>query len=137
MCEMLVLIKRCISESSIEIEYDTGKGLSQNVKQYIDENFKEEITLAKLSEVFHMSTYHISHEMRKDIGVSPINYLISRRIGEAQRLLLSSNLTIAEIAYLVGYANTSYFMNLFHKRVGLTPTRFKEIYVMEKENVRK
>lgn len=100
--------------------------LSAQIKDYIDKNYHKNITLESLSEQFFVSANHISHEMKKDLNVSPINYLIDRRIGEAQRYLVFTNKSINEISELVGYDNPSYFNRLFQKKTGVTAARFRQ-----------
>lgn len=100
--------------------------LSSLIKDYIDKNYHKNITLESLSEQFFVSANHISHEMKKDLNVSPINYLIDRRIGEAQRYLVFTNKSINEISELAGYDNPSYFNRLFLKKTGVTAARFRQ-----------
>lgn len=132
-CQLLILVQRLAQEAPQYLLHGRGKLLSESIKQYIDMHYAEEISLSKLSNIFHVSTYHIAHEVKRDMGISPINYLIGRRIGEAQRLLTSTDMTVAAISQAVGYANTSYFMKLFQRRVGMTPTHFKEMYILDKQ----
>ena len=65
------------------------------VRQYIDNHFKENLTLDQLAEQVHISKYYLSHEFRKQFDTSPINYLISRRIRES-RFLLAEAMEIPE-----------------------------------------
>lgn len=93
---------------------------------YMDKHFREPITLERLSDVFHVSAGHISHTMTQECGISPINYLISRRLGEAQWLLLTTDDSIRDIAQQVGYENIYHFSKLFDKRIGMRPQSFRE-----------
>ena len=96
------------------------------VISYMDKHFSETITLERLSDVFHVSAGHISHTMTQECGISPINYLISRRLGEAQWLLLTTDDSIRDIAEHVGYENIHHFSKLFEKRIGMRPQSFRE-----------
>lgn len=98
------------------------------VINYIDKHFSEPISLEMLADTFHVSAGHISHTLTREYGISPVNYLISRRIGEAQWLLITTTLTVNEIAQRIGYENTYHFSNLFTKRVGMRPLEFRERY---------
>lgn len=126
--KLITLIQRLITTHKLCTIQCHGKSLSHTIKEYIDTHFKEKITLQSLSELFHVSPYHLSHEMKRDLGIAPIHYLISRRIGEAQRLLLSTEWSVTNIAYEVGYQHISYFINLFTCRIGSTPQQFRAIY---------
>lgn len=127
-CDILLNISRIIHSTphdTVKVESDV---LADQVKRYVDSHYKEQITLESLSKTFYVSTYYINHEMKSKLGVSPINYLIGRRIGEAQRLLLSTEMPITLISEAVGYENVHYFTNLFKKRVGCSPKYFRETF---------
>lgn len=123
--KLLYLIHRRLHQETSE-EPQSVSELTTMIKKYIDENYSQEITLEKLSEQFFVSPYHIVHAMKKELGLSPINYLINRRIGEAQRLLVLSDHSVNQIAEMVGYDNVNYFNRLFLKKTGYTPTKFRE-----------
>ena len=104
------------------------KTLVQNIIDYIDVYFAEPITLETLAARYFVSPDYLSHIVKKEIGVSPINYLISRRLGESQQLLLNTMLPISTIATRVGYPNINHFSNAFKKKLGLSPGQFRTNY---------
>lgn len=106
--------------------------LLSEVKAYLDEHYHEDINLQLLSERFHISSYYLVHVFKKYTGFSPIQYIIRRRIGEAQSLLINSNESITKIAGMVGYDNTSYFTTLFSKTVGMSPKKYRQFWVENK-----
>ena len=67
------------------------------IEKYIDGHFKEDITLDTLSELTFLNKYHIVHAFKQYKGISPINYMIQKRIQEAKVLLSTTNLQISEI----------------------------------------
>lgn len=95
--------------------------LSNSIKAYIDNHYLEEVSLNSLSETLHISPYYLAHVFKESTGFSPIQYIIRRRIGEAQSLLINTNESVTNIAGIVGYDNTSYFTTLFSKTVGMSP----------------
>ena len=123
--KLLYYIHRLLHKVPTESQLNVSE-LTMMIKKYIDENYNKEITLELLSEQFFVSSYHIVHAMKKELGLSPISYLINRRIGEAQRLLALSNYSINQIAEQVGYDNVNYFNRLFLKKTGYTPAKFRE-----------
>ncbi|RBW68541.1 helix-turn-helix domain-containing protein [Bacillus taeanensis] len=102
--------------------------LSSNIKSYIDEYYLEDLTLDCLSKRFHISSYHLVHVFKRSTGFSPIQYIIRRRIGEAQSLLINTNDSITKIAGRVGYDNISYFTTLFSKTVGMPPKKYRQLW---------
>lgn len=107
--------------------------LINDIKSYIDEYYQEDITLNFLSQKFHISSYYLIHVFKKSTGFSPIQYIIRRRIGEAQSFLINTNDSVTKIAGMVGYDNTSYFTTLFSKTVGMSPKKYRQLWT-KKEN---
>ena len=95
-------------------------------KDYIDSHFMEELTVEKLAERSHMSISGFAHQFKKIFGFPPIQYIIRRRIGEAQRLLFTTDLSITEVSVRVGYDNISYFNNQFKRFAGMSPQNYRK-----------
>ena len=120
-----LLVTRIIERNGLAME-ERSLSLAMQVKQYIDIHYAEKITLDILSEKLHANKYYISHEMKEEYQISPIEYLINRRLGEAQNLLNTTELPISEISKKAGYENVFYFNTLFSKRAGVSPTEFRK-----------
>lgn len=103
--------------------------LVRQIKNYIDNNFHEDLDLTKISQYFHINLYYLSHVFKELTDVTPVQYLISRRIGEAQTLLISTQKPITEIALMSGFGSASSFSALFLKQVGMPPSQFRKKYV--------
>jgi AraC-like DNA-binding protein len=71
----------------------------------------------------------LSHVFKDTFEYSPGNYLVRRRIGEAQTLLLTTNYSVIEIASSVGYNNVSHFNTIFKKLIGTTPKQYRKKYL--------
>jgi AraC-like DNA-binding protein len=97
------------------------------VKKYIEENFRQELTLNDLASLVYVSPYHLAHVFKEEIGLPPIQYMIHCRIEEAKRLLEHSNLSVREIASVIGYENANYFNLLFKKMTGSPPGKFRRM----------
>ena len=104
------------------------------IEQYLMEHFSEDITLETLSKITYMNKYYLVHAFKEYKGMSPINYLIDRRIQEAQYLLETSNYSIAKIAQAVGFSSQSYFSQVFRKEKGVSPNQYRKSYEQNKEN---
>ena len=101
------------------------------VRRYIDEHFKESITLDQLAELAHINKYYLVHAFRKTYGTSPINYLISRRIQESRFLLTNSNHSLSQIARILGFSSLSYFSQSFHRAEGVSPMEYRKLHTAE------
>ena len=96
------------------------------IRRYIDLHFKESLTLEQLAEDSHMSKYYLSHAFKREYGVSPINYMISRRIEESKYLLAETDLSLSQIAQLLGFSSLSYFSQVFHRTQGVSPKEYRQ-----------
>lgn len=95
-------------------------------KRYIDTHYQEEITLDKLAEINHVSKYHLAHAFTEEYGISPINYLLNKRIQEAEHLLATTDFSLSLISYTTGFSSSSYFAQIFKKQRGCTPREFRK-----------
>lgn len=96
------------------------------VKRYIEMHFKEALTLEHLAEEAHMNKFYLSHTFKKEYGVSPINYMISRRIEESKYLLAETDLSLSQIAQLLGFSSLSYFSQVFRRTQSVSPKEFRQ-----------
>ena len=95
------------------------------LKQYLDSHYAETIRLDDLGRRAAMSKPHLISEFRKYLGVPPIDYLIDIRMEHARSLLLNRNLSITVVAERVGYPDIYHFSKLFKKRLGHSPSEFR------------
>lgn len=91
------------------------------VLAYIDQNISEPLTLEMLAQVASISASHFSDLFRQCMGQSPHQYLMARRVEKAKDLLASTDLSIAEVAASVGFADQSHLTRLMRRFTGLTP----------------
>jgi AraC-like DNA-binding protein len=103
--------------------------LANRIRQYIDTHFTEELTLQDIGDALHVSPYHAAHIFKSITDMSPIQYMIRCRIGEAQNLLIASDLTTSEIAAMVGYSSVNHFNALFKRKVGMPPIQYRNYYL--------
>lgn len=96
------------------------------VKEYIDTHYADKITLEDLTKLSCISKYHLIHEFTKYVGTSPIAYQLKRRIQEAIYLLESTDNSIADIAFSLGFSSMSHFSQRFKAETGYTPLKYKQ-----------
>ena len=96
------------------------------VRRYIDLHFKEQLTLEQLAEESHMNKFYLSHAFKREFGVSPINYMISRRIEESKYLLAETDLSMSQIAQLLGFSSLSYFSQVFRRTQSISPKEYRQ-----------
>ena len=109
-----------------------ANALARRIKDYIDRHFAEEFSLQQMADALHVSPYYLSHVCKEATGYSPLQYVLRRRIGETQTLLITTDLPVTRIAAQVGYDNPSHFNAQFAKAVGMAPRTFRREYVYHK-----
>ena len=100
--------------------------LCATVRRYIDEHFKENINLDMLAQLTHSSKYYLVHAFSAEYGISPINYMISKRIEDAKHLLKNDDYTLSVISRMLGFSSPSYFTQAFKKTVGMSPNQYRK-----------
>ena len=96
------------------------------VRRYIDNHFKENLSLDQLAAIAHINKYYLVHAFRKEFNTSPINYLISRRIQESRFLLSETDHTLSQIAQILGFSSLSYFSQSFRRLEGVSPKEYRK-----------
>lgn len=123
-----LLIYKLRRDKNILVEDKKSKRLNHSValvKHYINQNFRNPITLDKLARVAHINKYYLAHIFKEEVGISPIGYLNNVRIREAKNLLETTDLTIGEIALFNGFSSQSYFTQSFKRNTGRTPSEYR------------
>ncbi|MBI0577803.1 helix-turn-helix transcriptional regulator [Neobacillus cucumis] len=118
-----------IPQENLVLSKSEESQLANTIKSYIDEHYIEDTSLNILSQKLHISSFYLVHVFKEHTGFSPIQYIIRRRIGEAQSLLINTNESVTNIAGMVGYDNTSHFTTLFSKSVGMSPKKYRQLWI--------
>ena len=127
---MEILIIRLMRNTELSVTTQqpgfSGNRQCAAVRRYIDLHFKEALTLEALAEEAHMNKYYLAHAFKREYGISPINYMISRRIEESKYLLSETDLSQSQIAQLLGFSSSSYFSQLFRRTQSITPREYRQ-----------
>ena len=98
------------------------------IKEYLDTNYAEHITLETLTSLTHMNKYYMAHSFTKFTGMSPIQYLNQRRLETACQLLRDTDYSISDISSQTGFSSQSYFTQIFRKFYGITPVKYRQLH---------
>lgn len=104
-------------------EYYDRSDLVNSIVAYINDNYKQNISLDKISKSMYLSPVYISKIFKEETGYSPINYLINVRLNKAKDLLKEGRLSIGSIASEVGYTDAYHFSKLYKKHFGYPPSQ--------------
>src|SRR5262249_48164123 len=97
----------------------------RRVTEFIEENLERDLSLGEIAQAVELSPFHFARSFKQTTGVTPIQFLMQRRIEAAKRLLAESELPIVEIGLRVGLKNQSHFTTLFRKFTALTPRSYR------------
>ena len=101
----------------------------RSITRYLQEHLSEEISLSVLAEEFHLNAQYISQLFKSEIGVGFLAYLTSIRMEQAKKLLLSTDLSIAEVSERSGYGDYRVFTKVFKKSEGITPSQYRRDFL--------
>jgi AraC family transcriptional regulator len=100
------------------------KRILRQVIDYIHEHLNQDITLATLAAIAHMSPSYFSRLFKQSTGLSPHQYVIQCRVDRAKQLLLQGKLSLAEISYSLGFTHQSHLSHHFKRLTGSSPKAF-------------
>ena len=121
------LFERRVS-SAAEPEKQEERAIT-GITRYLQEHLAEEISLSVLAEQFHLNPQYISQLFKSEIGVNFLVYLTNIRMEKAKKLLLSTALSIAEVAEQSGYGDYRVFTKVFKKSEGITPSQYRRDFL--------
>ncbi|MGL4914368.1 MAG: PocR ligand-binding domain-containing protein [Romboutsia sp.] len=122
-----------IEDKKILIRYSNKKIYSLEIEKaikYIENNVKKSITLEDVAKHINLSPNYFSKLFKKEINENFITYLTNRRIEIAKEMLLEKNIPIINIAVDLSYNQPNYFSKVFKKSVGVTPSEYREKYLI-------
>ncbi|MEY8752340.1 response regulator transcription factor [Alkalicoccobacillus gibsonii] len=99
----------------------------ENIKRYIDKNYQQDLRASDVAEQHYISPNYFSMLFKQETGRSFSEYLNGLRINKASKLLLETSNKVFEIAEYVGYKEYKYFVQVFKKQVGVTPTEYRRL----------
>lgn len=97
----------------------------QRVLELIQQDFTAQHSLETLAQAVSLSSSHLSHLFKQDIGDSIINVLLNMRLGQAARLLEFTTESLQNIAEQVGFSSAFYLSRQFHQRFGMSPRAYR------------
>lgn len=129
-CQQLMLSVLKLTEQMIR-EYGTENNIQQNelcaqVEAYIYTHYQQDLAIEQPGKLFFVSPYHLAHVFKQHTGYTLKQYILRRRIGEAQDRLSYSSDSITQIAREVGFEASAYFSRIFTKYVGMSPKFYRE-----------
>lgn len=124
-----ILIKIMHTQELLAIQHSTAtnSGPIQYLKNYIEKNLTEKISVQNLSRMVHMSPSSLYRRFKSELGISPMEFIQDIRIRQAKKLL-KQGFNVKSAAQEVGVYDDNYFIRIFKKHTGTTPGNFINRY---------
>ena len=122
--QLFILISRQLNGTHKLADYIQTE--MESAIRYFNEHYNKEIVIDDYAASTHRSTTWFIRSFKQYTGMTPMQYIISTRISNAQRLLGSMDYNVTEIASIVGYDNPLYFSRLFKKQTGMAPSEYRK-----------
>lgn len=128
--QAIVAAMEQLMQEAAPVEHDgspsSPQQLAQQIKSYIEDHYKEELTLQKLSQRFYINASYCSHLFKEKTGMNISEFLLAKRLEKAKELLIQTEYPLERIARMVGYSNDKYLIRIFKKAAGCTPQAYRQ-----------
>jgi two-component system response regulator YesN len=128
MDELAEYFARLFSEVSAALKNETvytNDDPMERMKLYVQRNFKRNLSLEMLADLFYMNPSYLSHIFKDRTGQKLVDYINQVRIDKAKELLENTPAKMSQIAKNVGYSNDKYFFRVFKGAEGCTPEQYR------------
>lgn len=132
--QLFILLHRYMTkEHKLKNEYLESE--MEHAKQFFNENYNTPISIDDYAASRGMSVSWFIRNFKKYTAVTPMQYIVSLRITNAQILLETTKYNVNEIGNIVGYENALYFSRIFRKQKGVSPSEYRKQLLHEKQSL--
>ncbi|OIJ13874.1 DNA-binding response regulator [Anaerobacillus arseniciselenatis] len=122
------MIEKVVDDSLVNIKSEEEHiGPIKKALDFIEENLEHPLTLKEVAAHVHLNSSYFSVLFKEHTNMKFSEYMTRSRIQKAKNLLLTTQLSVAEIAEAVGYTTSKYFIKTFKEYEGLTPSKYKKL----------
>ncbi|CAG7645439.1 response regulator [Paenibacillus allorhizosphaerae] len=118
--------KAHVRNSGVTSERNISHPELNKILTYIEQNYDKDISVKSLARYVMMGENYVSALFKKKMGTTLIHYLHEVRVNQAIRYLLETELTIHEVGMKVGFVNDNYFIKIFKRCTGTTPSQYRQ-----------
>ncbi len=130
--ELMIILSRALRgewEENLRVKNGKAKELVAIAKQFMDENFDQGITVSEAAAYVFLSQGYFTRAFRDETGISPMNYLMKKRIEKACALLQNNEIKVSAISLQSGFSSPQRFNVAFRKQMGMTPMEYRKKYL--------
>lgn len=110
---------------------ETKFAVANKIREFIDKNIEKKLTLEYISEELFISVPHIERVFKETFHITPSKYIYQRKIDQVATLLITTNLSIENIANELGYTDAKYLSKCFKKVKGISPLKYRKQRIIE------
>ncbi|MCK7555783.1 AraC family transcriptional regulator [Chitinophaga sedimenti] len=131
--ELLIRIMQTQARKYFETNFLKDKSVNRfaAIVDYIRNNLREKISMEGLAKQAYMSKSNFFRAFKQEFGISPNNFILQERIGQAKSLL-RHQLPVTEAAYQTGFSDANYFIKAFKDVEGVTPKHYQRELLLKK-----
>jgi AraC family transcriptional regulator of arabinose operon len=118
MVQLAANLERQKSRLSVEL---------QAMLQYLNQLDAAQFHSSHMSRQFALSFKQINRMFKKELGTTVYDYFLMKKLNTAKMLLRDTSLAVSQIAFRIGYSDAHYFSNIFKKKTGTSPTKYREL----------
>lgn len=123
--QIFIMLHRQLNSDS-KIENSVLAEEMDKAMLYFNKHYNDDINIEKFASTIHMSTSWFIRNFKQYTGQTPMNYILSIRITNAENLLENTEYNLTEISRIIGYENPLYFSRIFKKQKGLSPSEYRK-----------
>lgn len=125
--EMLQQLRDLLRESHAGEEDNKAftNAAFMKLMKYIDDNYRNEISLTSAAQMLHMNANYVSQLFKRESGITFVRYITQKRLEDAKKLLVTTQKPLTDIALDVGFNDTFHFVKTFKKFIGMTPGQYR------------
>jgi len=123
--KLLLEVKASVRETT---QSDSGLTAAERVKEFIDGLAIPNINLDDISMQFGFNKNYLIHSFKRRYGIPPNQYIISKKIESAKRMLMEKDTTITEVSNALNYSSTQHFSKSFRLVAGVSPAAYKKMF---------
>lgn len=129
--ELLVSIMQCQNLNHLHTGNDINNNPLAAIVGYIKNNIHEKFQIEQLSSKACMSKATFYRVFKKELGISPLEYIFTQKINKAKELLRNPMLKISTISDELGFSDANYFIRVFKKIEGITPNQYRLMSLLQ------
>lgn len=120
------LMEDAWTQEKADVHSAPKRYLLKSIKEYIDTNYTEKLTLETLASEFYINKEYLSHIFKDEYGFTVNGYIAQVRVTKAKNLLRFSDKTIEQIGAAVGIDDANYFSRTFKRVEGISPSKYRD-----------